>query len=82
MDIKILGPGCPKCKSLEELTKRVVTENGIDANVQKIRDIVEILGYGVASTPALVVDGEVKVSGRLPTASEINEILTKSIKRS
>ncbi len=77
-----MGPGCPKCKSLEELTKRVVTENGIDANVQKIRDIVEILGYGVASTPALVVDGEVKVSGRLPTASEINEILTKSIKRS
>lgn len=77
MEIKILGTGCPKCKSLEEATRKVVAENNLNATVIKVDDIMEILGYGVASTPALVVDGVVRVKGRLPSSNEIKEILSK-----
>ncbi len=75
MEIKILGTGCPNCKSLEKLTRELVAESGLDATVSKVEDIVEIMGYGVMSTPALVVDGKVKVSGRLPSRDEIKQIL-------
>ena len=54
MEIKILGPGCPKCKILEKLTREVVEQNGIEATVSKVEDIVAIMNYGVMSTPALV----------------------------
>lgn len=75
MEIKILGTGCPKCKTLEKLTKEVVAESGLDATVSKVEDIVEIMGYGVMSTPGLVIDGKVKVSGRLPSRDEIKKFL-------
>ena len=77
MEIKILGTGCPKCKTLERLTREVVEQNGIDATVTKVEDIVEIMKYGVMTTPALVVDGKVEIKGRVPSADEIKQILTK-----
>lgn len=76
MDIKILGTGCPKCKTLEKYTREVVEENGISAEVGKVEDIMEIMNYGVVSTPGLVVDGKVKVSGRLPSKDEIKRFIT------
>lgn len=77
MEIKILGTGCPKCKSLEQLTREVVERNGIEATVSKVEDIVAIMNYGVMTTPALVVDGKVVVKGRVPSAEEIRKLLTK-----
>ena len=79
MDIKILGTGCPKCKSLETLTREVVENNGIDATITKVEDIFEIIKYGVMSTPALVVNGIVKIKGRLPSSEEIKQVITKAI---
>jgi len=77
MEIKILGTGCPKCKTLEKLTREVVEQNGIDASVSKVEDIVEIMKYGVMTTPALVVDGKVEIKGRVPSSDEIKKVLTK-----
>ena len=77
MDIRILGPGCPNCKTLEKTTREVVEKNGIQATVSKVEDIMEIMQYGVMSTPALVVDGKVVVKGRVPSAEEIKQLLTK-----
>ena len=77
MEIKILGTGCPKCKSLEKITHEVVQENNIEASISKVEDIMEIMNFGVVSTPGLVVDGEVKLSGRLPSRDEIKKFLTK-----
>lgn len=75
MEIKILGTGCPKCKTLYNTTKEVVDTNRIDATLTKVEDIMEIMKYGVISTPALVVDEKVVVKGRVPSADEIREIL-------
>ncbi len=77
MVIKILGPGCPKCKTLDKLTREVVEQNGIDATVEKVEDIVAIMNYGVMSTPALVIDGKVVLKGRVPSADELKTILTR-----
>ena len=75
MDIKVLGPGCPKCKLLEKATKEAIAEAGIDATFSKVEDIVEIMNYGVMSTPALVFDGKVVIKGRVPSVSEIKDLL-------
>jgi len=77
MEVLVLGTGCTKCKSLEKLTRQVIEEEGIDAQVNKIEDIMEIMKYGVMSTPALVVDGQVVVSGKLPSKKEIITLLKK-----
>ncbi len=77
MEIKILGPGCPKCKILEKLTREVVEQNNIEATVTKVEDIVAIMNYGVMSTPALVIDEKVVLKGRVPSADELKQILTK-----
>lgn len=77
MDIKILGTGCPKCQRLEQLTREVATEIGVDAQFEHVRDIAKIMEYSVLSTPALVIDGEVKVAGRMPTKEEIGHWLGK-----
>jgi len=77
MEIKILGTGCPKCKTLEKLTREVVEKNGIAANITKVEDIVEIMKYGIMTTPALVVNEKVEVKGRVPSADEIKQILTR-----
>lgn len=77
VEIKILGTGCPKCNSLEKLTRKAVNENGIEANIEKVEDIMDIMEYGIMRTPGLVVNGEVKVSGRLPSEKELKEILNQ-----
>ena len=77
MEIKILGTGCPKCKTLESMTRAVVEKNRIDATIIKVEDIMEIMNYGVMSTPALVVNGKVEIKGRVPSAEEIKQVLTK-----
>jgi len=77
MEIKILGPGCPKCKILEKLTREVVEQNGIEATVTKVEDIVAIMNYGVMSTPALVIDEKVVLKGRVPSADEIKKLITR-----
>lgn len=77
MEIKILGPGCPKCKALEKMTKVVVEKEGINADVSKVEDIMAIMNYGVMSTPALVVNEKVEIKGRVPSYEEIKQVLTK-----
>ncbi len=71
--IRILGTGCAKCTKLYELTSEVAKEAGLDLDIAKVTDIQEIVTYGVMITPALVVDGEVKVSGKVPSKDEILE---------
>lgn len=77
MDVKILGTGCAKCKTLEKLTRDVVEQNGIDATVTKVEEITEIMKYHVMVTPALVVDGKVVLKGRVPSVTELKEILSR-----
>ncbi len=77
MQIKILGTGCPKCKQLEQLVRETVSEQNITAEISKVEDIVDIMGYGIMRTPGLVVDGKVVMSGRLPGKNEIIEMLKK-----
>lgn len=71
MDIKVLGPGCPKCQQTEKIVKEAIGEAGVEASVEKITDIMEIAGYGVFGTPAVVVDGEVKSVGKIPTKNDV-----------
>lgn len=75
MVIKILGKGCANCKKLEENAKQAILELGVDATVEKVQDIKEIVGYGVMRTPALVVDEQVKVVGKVASVEEIKDIL-------
>jgi small redox-active disulfide protein 2 len=77
MEIKILGTGCAKCKTLEKLTREVVALNGFNANITKVEDITEIMKYHIMSTPALVVNEKVEIKGRVPSLSEIKEVLSK-----
>ena len=77
INIKVLGTGCPKCNDLEKLTRRVVSDNNIEAEIEKVENIMDIMNYGIMRTPALVVEGEVKFSGRLPSEKELKEILTQ-----
>ncbi|MDF2547817.1 MAG: thioredoxin family protein [Anaerosolibacter sp.] len=77
MNIKILGPGCKNCTTLYEYVSDVVTELGIQAEIEKVTDFKEIVTMGVMKTPGLVVNGTVKVSGRIPSKEEIKEILNK-----
>lgn len=78
MKIEILGTGCPKCKKLAELANEAVTELGIAAEIVKVDKISDIMNYGVMITPALAIDGKVKVSGKLPTKDEIKNWINKS----
>ncbi len=65
MEIKVLGPGCPKCQQTEKIVKETVAETGVDAVIGHVTDVMEIAGYGVFGTPAVVVDGEVKSVGKI-----------------
>ena len=80
MNIKILGTGCSRCKALEQVTRSAVAELGITADVEKVEDIVKIMNYGVMRTPALVIDEKIALSGRVPTLTEVKEVLTKNQK--
>ena len=78
MKIKILGTGCPRCKALEQVTRNAVAEMGISADIEKEDDIVKIMNYGVMHTPVLVIDEKIALSGRVPSLTEIKEVLTKN----
>ena len=75
MKIQILGTGCPKCKQVEANAREAVKNLNIDAVVEKITDINQIIDFGVTVTPALAVDGEIKFSGRIPSVEEIKDII-------
>jgi small redox-active disulfide protein 2 len=75
MKIQILGSGCSKCKQTEANAREAIESLGIDAVIEKVTDINQIIDYGVTVTPALAVNGEVKFSGKIPTAEEIKEVL-------
>jgi small redox-active disulfide protein 2 len=77
MDIKVLGTGCTKCKKLEQMTRDMAAELGLDANIEKEEDIYKIMQAGVMTTPALVINGEVVLKGKLPSAKELKGILSK-----
>ncbi len=76
MEIKVLGPGCPKCDQTVKLVKEALTEAGVEALVEKVTDVMEIAGYGVFGTPAVVIDGEVKSVGKIPAKDDIKAWLT------
>ena len=71
MEIKVLGPGCPKCQKTEKVVKEAISEAGVNADLQHVTDMMEIAGYGVFGTPAVVIDGEVKSVGKVPTKEEV-----------
>lgn len=75
MEIKVLGTGCAKCNDLESVVREAVKESGVEANVQKITDIQDIAKAGVMMTPALMINEEVKISGKVPTREEVIEHL-------
>ena len=77
MDIKVLGPGCARCTAVEKLVKEALEELQIDATMEKVKDVKQYVGYGVFSTPALIIDGQVKCSGKIPTKNEIISWLKK-----
>ena len=77
MEIKVLGPGCAKCKQTEQIVREAVAAAGVVAMVEKVTDIMEIAGYGVFGTPAVVVDGEVKSVGKIPKKEEVLDWLKK-----
>lgn len=76
MIIKVLGPGCANCKNLERVTREALVDLGFDVPVEKVDDYQAIAGYGVMSTPALVIDEIVVSSGRVPTTAEVRELIS------
>jgi small redox-active disulfide protein 2 len=74
--IQVLGPGCTKCKVLYHHAEQAAKELGLDYEIEKVSDISTILGYGVMTTPALVVDGEVRLTGRVPSAEQLKAVLS------
>lgn len=79
MEIKVLGTGCAKCKSLEKVTRKAVEELNLEATVEKVEDIQKIMEYAVMRTPALVINERVVMSGQLPKISELKEVLTNNL---
>ena len=77
MKIIVYGPGCAKCKQTEELVKRVVADTGVNADVEKVSDIREMIAAGIMSTPAIAIDGVMKVVGRVPGADEVKKWITE-----
>ena len=75
-DIKVLGTGCPKCEQLLKQTEQAAQELGLECSVEKVNDIQQITSYGVMMTPALVVDGQVKVTGKVPSLDDLKKMLS------
>jgi small redox-active disulfide protein 2 len=78
MEIKVLGTGCANCKALEKAVINALAEMDYLANVEKVEDITKIMSYGIMSTPGLVIDGKVVLSGRVPAIKELKEIIEKN----
>jgi small redox-active disulfide protein 2 len=79
MIIKVLGPGCRNCMNLERVTRQAIDELALDATVEKVTDYPTIVGYGVMSTPALVVDEQLITSGRVPSLAEVRQLLSAAV---
>lgn len=77
MKIQILGTGCPNCKMLEKRAIEAIEQTGIEADITKVEDIVEIMKFNVMSTPALVVNGNVEIRGRVPSVDEIKQVIIR-----
>lgn len=77
MELQVLGTGCAKCKALEKAVRQAVENTGVDATVSKVEDIVEIMKMGVMTTPALIIDGEIAVKGKVPTVDELSQLINK-----
>ena len=75
MEIKVLGPGCAKCKTTYNVTEKVIKENNLDVKLTKVDDIMEMVSYNVMTTPAVVVDEVVKMKGQVPTESDVKKLL-------
>ena len=82
LNIKILGSGCTNCKNLEKLCREVTAENNIEAEIEKITDYKDIMSYGIMSTPGLVLNGKVVLSGKLPTKSTLTNWLMNELAQS
>ncbi len=78
LNIKVLGPGCTNCINLERLCREVISENNIEAEIEKVTDYKDIMSYGIMSTPGLVVNGKVIHTGKLPTKSTLTHWLQSS----
>ena len=78
MEVKVLGTGCRKCNQLYEEAKKAIDTTGVDADLEKVEKIAEIADYGVAITPALVINGQVKSSGKIPKAEKISQWLKET----
>lgn len=79
MKIKVLGPGCARCHQLEQTTREVVKELGIDAEIEEVKDVKKIMEYPILTTPGLVIDEKLVCSGRVPTKAEVTTFITTSI---
>lgn len=75
MEIKVLGPGCARCKTAYSVVEKVIKENNVNASLNKVDDIMEMMQYNIMSTPAIVVDGVVRIKGKVPTEAEVKEVL-------
>ena len=75
MEIKVLGSGCSRCHKALEVVQKVVSDNGVDANIEYVTDIMKIMEYNIMSTPAIVVDGVVKLKGAVPSEADVKKLL-------
>ena len=75
MEVKVLGPGCAKCKTTFQVIEKVIKENNLDVKLTKVDDIMEMMSYNIMTTPAVVVDGEVKMKGQVPSESGVKRLL-------
>jgi small redox-active disulfide protein 2 len=78
MEIKVLGTGCARCKTLEQLTRQAVESLQLDATIEKVEDIQKIISYGIMRTPGLVVDGRILIAGDIPSLEDLKDMLTKN----
>lgn len=75
MEIKVLGPGCARCKTAYSVVEKVIKDNNVNASLTKIDDIMEMMRYNIMTTPAIVVDGVVRIKGKVPAEAEVKEVL-------
>ena len=75
MKIQILGTGCPKCNQLYQNAQQAITESGVEATVEKVSDLNDIMAFGVMVTPALAINGQVKATGKVPSAEDIKQVI-------
>ena len=75
MEVKVLGPGCAKCKTTFQVIEKVIKENNLDVKLKKVDDIMEMMSYNIMTTPAVVVDGEVRMKGQVPSESDVKRLL-------